>query len=86
MLAGYGAMDPSLHDPCVIGYLLDGTLFSGVQALVSVECSSPLTMGQSVAAVTARNLAGRAPNCTVITDVDEARLLELIATRLARLA
>jgi purine nucleosidase len=85
MLTSYGAADPSLHDPCVIAHLIDSTLFRGVDALVAVECCSPLTVGQSVAARTPRNLAGRAPNCRVITDVDSDRLFELLAARLALL-
>jgi inosine-uridine nucleoside N-ribohydrolase len=85
MLTGYGSADPSLHDPCVIAHLIDPTLFGGVDALVTVECASPLTMGQSVAARTARNLAGRMPNCRVITEVASDRLFELLASRLARI-
>lgn len=85
MMTGYGALDPSLHDPCVIAHLVDPTLFEGVDALVSVECASTLTMGQSVAARTERNLAGRSPNCRVVTHVDAERLFALLASRLARL-
>jgi len=85
MMTGYGAADPSLHDPCVIAHLIDPTLFGGVDALVSVECSSPLTMGQSVAARTERNLGGRSPNCRVITCVAADRLFALLSSRLARL-
>lgn len=85
MMTGYGAADPSLHDPCVIAHLIDPTLFDGVDALVNVECASALTMGQSVAARTERNLAGRSPNCRVTTSVDAERLFSLLASRLARL-
>jgi purine nucleosidase len=85
MMTCYGAADTSLHDPCVIAHLIDPSLFDGVDALVSVECASPLTMGQSVAAQTPRNLAGRAPNCRVITSVAAERLFALLASRLARL-
>jgi purine nucleosidase len=85
MMSGYGVADPSLHDPCVIAHLIDSTLFDGVEALVTVECASPLTMGQSVAARTERNLAGRPPNCRVITNVAADRLFALLASRLARL-
>lgn len=85
MMTAYAAADPSLHDPCVIAHLIDPTLFDGVDALVSVECASQLTMGQSVAARTERNLAGRSPNCRVITHVSAEKLFALLASRLARL-
>ena len=81
----YGGGDPSLHDPCVIGSLIAPELFGGVDAHVAVECESPLTRGQTVAAVGKRQRAGRDANCRVITQVDGDRLFALLAERLARL-
>lgn len=85
MMAGYGAGDPCLHDPCVIAHLIDPTLFGGVEALVRVECSSPLTLGRTVAAVTERSRQGAPPNCRVMTEVDSARLFSMLVERLRRL-
>ena len=85
MMTSYGAGDPCLHDPCVIAHLLDPTLFSGVDALVRVECSSPLTVGRTVAAVTERSRQGVRPNCRVMTEVDSARLFSMLGERLRRL-
>jgi len=85
MMRAYGAADPCLHDPCVIAFLIDPTLFDGVDAWVEVECAAPLARGQSIAAVATRHLQGRAPNCRVITTVDTARLFALLEERLLSL-
>jgi len=85
MLRAYGGADPCLHDPCVIAHLIDPELFSGVDAHVSVECESALTRGQTIARVRERHLAGRAPNCRVITTVDAGRLFGLLGERIGRL-
>ncbi|RFB76405.1 nucleoside hydrolase [Methylovirgula sp. 4M-Z18] len=82
MLAHYGTGDPMLHDPCVVAHLIDPTLFSGVEARVEVECASPLTRGRTVAAVSERHRVGRPANCTVITDLDDARFFKLVFDRL----
>jgi purine nucleosidase len=82
MMRAYGAADPHLHDPCVIAYLLQPELFGGVEAHVSVICDPPELHGQSLAAVSERHLAGRAPNCRVITDVDRDGLEALLVARL----
>lgn len=84
MLNAYGAGDPCLHDPCVIAYLIEPEIFSGVEGFVEVDCSSPLAIGQSVVSVTKRELAGRAPNCLVMTEVDHDRLFALLEERYAR--
>lgn len=42
-------------------------------------------MGQTVASVLARSLAGRKPNCTVITTVDDVRLFQLLEARIGNL-
>jgi purine nucleosidase len=81
----YGGGDPSLHDACVLGSLIAPALFDGIEAHVAVECESPLTRGQTVAAVSERQRAGRPANCRVITRVDGNGLFGLLAERLARL-
>jgi purine nucleosidase len=85
MMRAYGFGDPCLHDPCVIAHLIDSTLFGGVEAWVEVECAAPLARGQSIAAVSARHLQGRAPNCRVVTSVDTQRLFALLEERLLSL-
>ncbi len=47
-LAKYGSIGAPLHDPTVIAYLLRPDLFSGKTVNVSVETSSPLTLGMTV--------------------------------------
>ena len=85
MLRAYGYGDPCLHDPCVIAHLIDPTLFEGVDAWVEVETTSPLTRGQSLAAVQPRHRPEREPNCRVITSLDSARLFDLLGHRLISL-
>lgn len=84
MMRRYAIGDPLLHDPCVIANLIDPSLFDGVDAAVSVDVTSPLTVGRTVAAVSERHRAGRAANCRVITGVDDERLFKLLEERLAR--
>lgn len=56
MLAYYGSFDAArygipgspLHDPCVIAYLLQPSLFQGKPYPVAVETISELTMGQTI--------------------------------------
>lgn len=84
MLNAYGAGDPCLHDPCVIAYLIEPEIFSGVEGFVEVDCVSTLAIGQSVVSVTERELAGRAPNCLVMTEVDHDRLFSLLEERYQR--
>jgi len=86
MLAYYTeAGSASLHDPCVTAYLIKPELFSGIEAFCEVEVQSQLTIGQSVAAVSKRDLAGRDPNCLVITRCDSDGLFGLLEARLATL-
>ncbi|MBS0969614.1 nucleoside hydrolase [Chimaeribacter arupi] len=82
MMRSYGAADPCLHDPCVIAWLIDPTLFSGVDGHVSVVTEGAAA-GQTLAAVKPRHLAGRTPNTRIMTQVDNPRLLALLAARLA---
>jgi purine nucleosidase len=86
MLTYYAAAgDLLLHDPCVTAYLVRPEIFSGIDAFCEVEVQSNLTIGQSVASVSKRELAGRDPNCLVITDVDADKLFGLLEERLSTL-
>jgi purine nucleosidase len=66
--------------------LIKPELFSGVEAFCEVEVQSQLTMGQSVAAVSKRDLAGRNPNCLLMTDCDADGLFGLLEARLANVS
>jgi purine nucleosidase len=84
MLAHYlNAGGVHLHDPCVTAYLVEPGLFSGIEAFCEVEVQSELTIGQSVVAVSKEDLAGRDPNCLLMTECHSDRLFELLETRLA---
>lgn len=82
MMRSYGAADPCLHDPCVIAWLIDPTLFSGIDGHISVITEGS-TAGHALAAVKTRHLAGRTPNTHIMTGVDTPRLLALLAEHLA---
>jgi purine nucleosidase len=43
-----GSEGGPLHDPCVIGYLLEPSLFSGRRVNVAIETCSDLTLGETV--------------------------------------
>ena len=66
----YAKGDPCLHDPCVVGWLLAPDLFSGVDAFVEIDCLPGLNYGRTVVSVIERHMAGRSPNCKVITAAD----------------
>ena len=85
MMASYGKSDPCLHDPCVIAYLLEPSLFGGGDAYVEVDCSSVLSRGRSSAATAEFMQAGQVANCAVKTDVDADAVFRLISDRFARL-
>lgn len=85
MMQHYGDGDPCLHDPCVIAFLLQPELFTGVEARLSVECSAGLSCGRTVAAVSDRHRQGRPATCKVVTDVDAEGLFHLLDERLRRL-
>jgi purine nucleosidase len=79
LLDAYAVGDRHLHDPCVIAWLIDPTLFSGVQSQVKVVTEAGPEFGRSVAA---REPQG---NCLVITDVNQDGLFSLLQSRLAHL-
>jgi purine nucleosidase len=79
----YGSGGAPLHDPCVIAYLLDPTLFSGRQINVEIEVSSPLTRGMTVADWW--RITDRPVNALFIGDVDADRFFGLLTSRLGRL-
>ena len=72
-----------LHDPCVIAYLIDRTLFDLKHVNVEIETNADLTLGQTVADWW--KVTDRVPNCHVAYQADDARFFELLNNRLARL-
>jgi len=79
----YGSTGGPLHDPTVIAYLLDPTLFSAKFRNVEIEVVSELTMGATV--VDWWQVTGRKPNCFVVSDLDDERFFRLLTDRIGRL-
>jgi purine nucleosidase len=82
-LEKYGGNGAPLHDPCVIAYLLRPELFEGRHINVSIECSSPLTLGMTVADWW--RITDRPKNVTYLRSVDSDGFYALLTERLARL-
>ncbi|MEM9267480.1 MAG: nucleoside hydrolase [Pseudomonadota bacterium] len=81
--AKYGTDGGPLHDPNVIAWLLAPELYQGRHINVTVETTSPLTMGMTVADYW--RVTDRTPNVHYIRHVDAEGFFELLTTRLARL-
>ncbi|MGH6821613.1 MAG: nucleoside hydrolase [Methylocella sp.] len=79
----YGTDGGPLHDPCVIAWLLKPELFRGRHVNVAIECESELTMGMTV--IDWWRVTGRAPNATVLRNVNAEGFFNLLAERIARL-
>ena len=79
----YGTDGGPLHDPCVIAYLLKPELFKGRTCNVTVETASGLTMGMTV--VDWWHVTGRAPNATVMRDIDDEGFFQLLTERIGTL-
>jgi len=79
----YGMVGAPLHDPCVVAYLLDASLFDGRRCHVAVETASELTLGMTV--IDWWGVTGRPANATVMDRVDAAGFLDLVVERLGRL-
>jgi purine nucleosidase len=72
-----------VHDPCVIGYLLEPSLFSGRSVNVAVETQSDLTLGEIVVDWDAVTM--RAPNALWIEEVDPDGFFSLLTETVAKL-
>lgn len=92
MLGFYDRNDPDryaglagapLHDPCTIAWLIRPELFSGRRCHVAVECSSDLTLGQTVVDWWRRT--DNTPNAMVMNDAEADGFYELVIGRLGRL-
>jgi purine nucleosidase len=82
-LAKYGWPGGPLHDPCVIAYLLKPELFSGKTVNVSIETSSPLTLGMTV--VDWWQITDRPRNVHYLRSGDADGFYALLTERFARL-
>jgi len=79
----FGLEGGPLHDPCVIGYLLDPSLFLGRRVNVVVETHSELALGETV--VDWDGVTGRATNALWIYQIDVERFYSLLTETVARL-
>ena len=79
----YQTNETPLHDPCVIAYLIDPTIFSGKLVNVQVEENSKLTRGQTV--VDWFGVTGQPTNCNVITEVNHNKFFSLLKKELKNL-
>ncbi|HEY0121666.1 MAG TPA: nucleoside hydrolase [Rhizobium sp.] len=84
MVTAYAQGDPCLHDPCVIAWMIDPGLFSGIDALLEIDCGAGPNYGRTVASVSSRHLAGRPANCEIVTNARGDDLFDLLEQRLAR--
>ena len=82
-LAKYGSLGAPLHDPTVIAYLLKPELFTGKTINVSIETSSLLTLGMTVADWW--QITDRPRNVHFLREADDAGFYALLTERLARL-
>jgi purine nucleosidase len=82
-LAKYGSIGAPLHDPTVIAYLLMPELFKGKTINVSIETSSQLTLGMTVADWW--QITDRPRNVHFLREADDIGFYELLVERLARL-
>ncbi len=80
-LKKYGWAGAPLHDPNVIAYLLDPTLYEGRTVNVSVETRSELTRGMTV--VDYWRVTNRPPNVRYMRGVRAPAVYDLLVERLA---
>lgn len=80
--AKYGLAGPPLHDPCVIAYLLDPSLFTSAPRFVAIETQSEANLGRSV--VDYWQVLAQAPNAQVVQTIDADGFFQQLTTALAR--
>ena len=78
----YGKPGGPLHDPCVIAWLLDPTLFMGKACPVEIVREGP-SAGRTL--VDWWNMHKHPANATVMRDIDAGRFFDLLIERLGRL-
>ena len=72
-----------LHDPCVIGYLINKNLFDGKFVNVQVEEDSYLTRGKTV--TDWMKVTDRKPNCHVMINADHKTFFSILKNELKKL-
>jgi purine nucleosidase len=82
-MAKYGSEGAPLHDPCVIAYLIDPSMFRGRHINVAVETQSDLTLGMTVADWW--GVTDRKANALFMGEVDADRFFALLTDRIGRL-
>ena len=86
MIEAYAAGDPGLHDPCTIAWLVDRSLFTGIDCQMSVDYRPGPTFGQAIAAVQLRHVdKTRGINVHVMREANADGVFRLLDERLARL-
>jgi inosine-uridine nucleoside N-ribohydrolase len=79
----YGFDGSPIHDAMAVAHVMDPTLMTTRHANVAVETRSDLCDGRTV--VDLRGVTDREPNADVGVDVDAARFLELLVSRIESL-
>lgn len=69
-----------MHDPCVIAYLVDQTMFTSVEGSVSVDIANEPSIGN-----TTLTADGGRPSAKVLVDVDAERFFAMVVDRLGSL-
>ncbi|MFZ7942527.1 nucleoside hydrolase [Neobacillus sp. 19] len=67
-----------LHDPCAVAYLIDQTLFQGIDCYVGIETSGRLTTGCTVVDINRRS--GMESNVKFLFDIDRERFIDRIVS------
>lgn len=82
-LEKYDSKGAPLHDPCVIAWLLEPSLFDGRKINVTIETMSELTRGMTVADYW--RITDRPKNVLYLRTADDEGFYRLLTERLARL-
>lgn len=82
-LKKYGWEGAPLHDPTVIAYLIDPTLFEGRDCNVTIETASELTLGMTVTDYW--HVTDKPRNATYLRNGNAEGFYKLLTERLARL-
>jgi pyrimidine-specific ribonucleoside hydrolase len=79
----FGFEGSSLHDPCVIGYLLRPDLFSGRKYHVDIETQGELTRGMTLA--DERPVPENGPNALVLLEVKRKEFIDFVCQCMSKL-
>ncbi len=79
----YNTPGPFLHDPCVVGYLLQPDLFTSQAAFVEVETVGEHTIGRTI--VDLWRVKDKPPNVMVVQSIEAEGFYQLLVQALAKL-